>query len=149
MAASVNSAKLKLYLCRDIEWLRAIFADTYLHQPPMVENAMGIQLTALLRQFVAACAAVDELAEVLANELLRGERVGDECFGENDDQGNYRQAPEQLARRSYLGIYILMPLYAAQSWTGHDISVAPSKLHHTSSGLLDSQRIDSTVSIKS
>ena len=50
-------------LDRDIERLRAVFSDTYLHQPPMVENAMGIQLSALLRQFDAACAAVDELAE--------------------------------------------------------------------------------------
>jgi hypothetical protein len=31
--------------------------------PPMVENAMGIQLTTLLRQFGAACTATDELAE--------------------------------------------------------------------------------------
>ena len=50
-------------LDRDVERLRAIFTGTYLHQPPMVENAMGIQLTALLRQFGAACAAADELAE--------------------------------------------------------------------------------------
>ena len=50
-------------LDRDVERLRAIFTGTYLHQPPMVENAMGIQLTALLRQFEAACAAADELAE--------------------------------------------------------------------------------------
>jgi hypothetical protein len=40
-----------------------VFADTYLHQPPVVENAMGIQLTALLRQFDATCTAADELAE--------------------------------------------------------------------------------------
>ena len=50
-------------LDRDVDRLRAVFADTYLHQPPMVENAMGIQLSALLRQFDAACAAVDELAQ--------------------------------------------------------------------------------------
>jgi len=50
-------------LDRDIERLREIFTDTYLHQPPQVENAMGIQLAALLRQFDAACAAADELAE--------------------------------------------------------------------------------------
>ena len=53
----------KRYLDRDIEQLRQVFTNTYLHQPPMVENAMGIQLSALLRQFDAACAAVDELAE--------------------------------------------------------------------------------------
>jgi transposase len=50
-------------LDRDIERLRKVFTDTYLHQPPVVENAMGIQLSALLRQFDAACAAADELAQ--------------------------------------------------------------------------------------
>jgi len=33
-------------LDRDIERLRQVFTDTYLHQPPVIENAMGIQLTA-------------------------------------------------------------------------------------------------------
>jgi transposase len=50
-------------LDRDIERLRQVFTDTYLHQPPVVENAMGIQLSTLLRQFEAACAAAEELAE--------------------------------------------------------------------------------------
>jgi transposase len=50
-------------LDRDVERLRQVFSGTYLHQPPVVENAKGIQLTALLRQFDAACAAVEELAE--------------------------------------------------------------------------------------
>jgi len=49
-AAKLTPARLRL-------------TDAYLHQPPMVENAMGIQLAALLRQFEAACAAADELAE--------------------------------------------------------------------------------------
>ena len=35
----------KRYLDRDIERLREVFTDTYLHQPPVVENAMGIHLT--------------------------------------------------------------------------------------------------------
>jgi transposase len=51
------------HLDRDVDRLREIFTDTYLHQPPVVENAMGIQLSTLLRQFDAACAAADELAE--------------------------------------------------------------------------------------
>lgn len=51
------------YLDRDVQRLREVFTDTYLHQPPAVENAMGIHLAALLRQFEAACAAADELAE--------------------------------------------------------------------------------------
>jgi len=53
----------KRYLDRDIERLREVFTATYLHQPPVVENAMGIQLSALLGQFDAACAAADALAE--------------------------------------------------------------------------------------
>jgi transposase len=71
-AAKLTPARLRRLLIgagrrreldRDVDRLRAVFTDTYLHQPPAVENAMGIQLTALLRQFDAACAAVDELAE--------------------------------------------------------------------------------------
>jgi transposase len=72
LAARLTPARLRRLLVkagrrrdldRDVERLRAIFTDTYLHQPPAVENAMGIQLSALLRQFDAACAAADELAE--------------------------------------------------------------------------------------
>jgi len=71
-AARLTPARLRRLLAkagrqrrldRDIERLCAIFTDTYLHQPPQVENAMGIQLSALLRQFDAACAAAEELAE--------------------------------------------------------------------------------------
>jgi transposase len=53
----------KRHLDRDVERLREIFAGTYLHQPAVVENAMGIHLAALLGQLDAACTAVDELAE--------------------------------------------------------------------------------------
>ena len=71
-AATLSPARLRKLLVkagrrrdldRDIDRLRQVFTDTYLHQPPVVENAMGIQLTALLRQFDAACAAADDLAE--------------------------------------------------------------------------------------
>ena len=71
-AAKLTPARLRRLLVkagrrrsldRDIERLRTIFTDTYLHQPPQVENAMGIQLSALLRQFDAACAAAEELAQ--------------------------------------------------------------------------------------
>jgi transposase len=51
------------HLDRDVERLREVFTGTYLHQPPVVENAMGIQLSALLRQFNAAATAAQELAE--------------------------------------------------------------------------------------
>jgi transposase len=71
-AAKLTPARLRRLLIkagrrrdldRDVERLRAVFTDTYLHQPPVVENDMSIQLTALLRQFEAASAAADELAE--------------------------------------------------------------------------------------
>jgi transposase len=71
-AAELTPARLRRLLIkagrrrdidRDVERLRTVFTNTYLHQPPLVENAMGIQLTALLRQFEAACAAAEELAQ--------------------------------------------------------------------------------------
>jgi transposase len=59
----LTTAGRRRYLDRDVDRLREIFTGTYLRQPPQVENAMGIQLSALLRQFDAATTAADELAE--------------------------------------------------------------------------------------
>jgi transposase len=42
--------------------LRMVFRATYLHQPPLVEAAMGRQALALLRQLEAACSSAGELA---------------------------------------------------------------------------------------
>ena len=58
----LGKAGRRRHLDRDVARLREVFTDTYLRQPPQVENAMGIQLGALLRQFDAACTAADELA---------------------------------------------------------------------------------------
>lgn len=71
-AAKLTPARLRRLLVkagrrrdldRDVERLRTVFTDTYLHQPPVVENAMSIQLSALLHQFEAACHAAEELAK--------------------------------------------------------------------------------------
>ena len=51
--------------------LRRIIAATYLHQPPIVENVMGIQLTAPLGELDAACAAANKLAEAATDHLER------------------------------------------------------------------------------
>jgi hypothetical protein len=59
----LTKAARRRHLDRDVERLRESFAVSYLHQPAVVENAMGIQLTTLLRQFYAACAAAEEMAE--------------------------------------------------------------------------------------
>jgi transposase len=42
--------------------LHAIFQDTYLHQLPMVEDALGHQALALLHQLDAACHSAEDLA---------------------------------------------------------------------------------------
>ncbi|MGF6889538.1 transposase [Nocardia sp. GAS34] len=55
----------------DVERLHVIFRAAYLHQLPMVENAMGIQLAALLRTFDAACTAEHDLAEETRNHFDR------------------------------------------------------------------------------
>jgi transposase len=46
--------------------LRGIFGAEYLHQPPLVETAMGRHTQAIVAQLDAACRAVDDLAEATA-----------------------------------------------------------------------------------
>ena len=79
-AAQLSRAQLRRLLVKagrrrnidtDIERLRGIFRGDYLHQPPQVEEAMGIQLSALLRQFDAACTAAEELAEAASAHFER------------------------------------------------------------------------------
>jgi transposase len=79
-AATLTPARLRRLLAkagrrrdldRDVARLREVFTDTYLHQPPQVETAMGIQLAALLRQFDAAATAADELAEAAITHFER------------------------------------------------------------------------------
>ncbi|MEV6341726.1 IS110 family transposase [Nocardia vinacea] len=59
----LTGAGRKRFIDRDVEVLREVFAGTHLQQPPQVEIAMGIQLTALLRQLDAAVTAAEDLAE--------------------------------------------------------------------------------------
>ncbi|MFI6313140.1 IS110 family transposase [Nocardia fusca] len=59
----LTQAGRKRFIDRDVDVLREVFAGTYLQQPPQVEVAMGIQLTALLRQLDAAVTAAEDLAE--------------------------------------------------------------------------------------
>ncbi|MGW4872849.1 IS110 family transposase [Streptomyces chartreusis] len=46
----------------EAERLREVFRGDYAHQPALVEEALGKQMLAVLRQLDAACAATDELA---------------------------------------------------------------------------------------
>ncbi|MER6048373.1 IS110 family transposase [Streptomyces sp. NPDC001793] len=45
--------------------LREILRGDYAHQPPLVEDALGKQMLALLGQLEAACTAADDLAEAV------------------------------------------------------------------------------------
>ncbi len=61
----LKRAGRRRFLERDTERLRGIFRATQLRQPELVEQAMGIQLQAMLRQFDAACIAADSLADAV------------------------------------------------------------------------------------
>src|SRR5579884_1840304 len=54
----------------EVERLREIFRAHYLHHLPQVEQAMGHQTTALLRQLDAACAGVCQLAAATEEAFL-------------------------------------------------------------------------------
>jgi transposase len=49
----------------EAERLRDVFRAEWAHQPPLVENALGKQMLALLIQLEAACTAADQLAEAV------------------------------------------------------------------------------------
>ncbi|MGO4426428.1 transposase, partial [Streptomyces sp. MCAF7] len=51
--------------------LRAVFTNDYLHQLPLVEQAMGHQTSALVCQLDAACRAADDLAEAAAEAFTQ------------------------------------------------------------------------------
>ncbi|MEU5272933.1 IS110 family RNA-guided transposase [Streptomyces hygroscopicus] len=73
-AASLSPAQLRSALKRagrvrgidtEAQRLREAFRAEYAHQPPLIEDALGKQMLALLRQLDAACTATDELAEAV------------------------------------------------------------------------------------
>lgn len=49
----------------EAERLRDVFRADWAHQPPLVEDALGKQMLALLVQLEAACTATDQLAEAV------------------------------------------------------------------------------------
>lgn len=74
-AAHLTRARLRAALRRSgrqrnievwAERLRTIFTGDYLHQPSLIEQAMGRQTLALVAQLDAACRAADDLAEAAA-----------------------------------------------------------------------------------
>ncbi|MDC8985520.1 hypothetical protein [Mycobacterium marinum] len=66
----IKAGRQGLPTSRDIEQLRAIFIDTYLDQPPVMQHAVGLQLSALLRHFDPTPAAADQRNDALAARLI-------------------------------------------------------------------------------
>lgn len=55
----------------EAERLREVLHTDFAHQPPLVEDALGRQMLALLRQLDAACIAADELAQAVEEAFLQ------------------------------------------------------------------------------
>ncbi|MFC9494997.1 IS110 family transposase [Streptomyces sp. NPDC056982] len=96
------------------EQLRTLFSNDYLHQLPLVEQAMGRQTVALVAQLDAACRAADDLAEAASEAFAQhpdaevfnsfpgiGPLTGARVLGEiGDDRSRFRDA---RALKAYAG----------------------------------------------
>ncbi|MEU6497316.1 IS110 family transposase [Streptomyces sp. NPDC046984] len=65
LEAALRRAGRKRGITAEAARLRGIFRADYAHQPPLVEDALGKQMLALLVQLEAACTAADDLAEAV------------------------------------------------------------------------------------
>ena len=63
--AALKRAGRKRGIEAEAERLREVFRAEWAHQPPMVEDALGKQMLALLIQLEAACTAADDLAKAV------------------------------------------------------------------------------------
>ncbi|GGO42380.1 IS110 family transposase [Streptomyces lasiicapitis] len=65
LQAVLKRAGRKRGIEAEAERLRDVFRADWAHQPPLVEDALGKQMLALLVQLEAACTAADQLAEAV------------------------------------------------------------------------------------
>lgn len=107
-------AALKRGIEAEADRLREVFRGDYAHQPPLVEDALGRQMLALLGQLEAACIAADDLAQAVeesfpqhpdADVLLRfpglGVQLGARVLAEiGDDHTRFADA---RGLKSYAG----------------------------------------------
>ncbi|WP_031498865.1 IS110 family transposase [Streptomyces bicolor] len=63
--AALRRAGRKRGIEAEADRLRDIFRGDYAHQPPLVEDALGKQMLALVVQLEAACTAADDLAKAV------------------------------------------------------------------------------------
>lgn len=79
LEAALKRASRKRGITAEAERLRDVFREDYAHQPPLVEDALGKQMLALLVQLEAACTAADDLTEAV-----------EEAFPQHPDAGDSR-----------------------------------------------------------
>ncbi|MEU6511253.1 IS110 family transposase [Streptomyces sp. NPDC046942] len=65
LQAALKRAGRKRGIEAEAERLREVFRADWAHQPPLIEDALGKQMLALLVQLEAACTAADDLAEAV------------------------------------------------------------------------------------
>ncbi|MFI0717435.1 IS110 family transposase [Streptomyces inhibens] len=65
LQAALKRAGRKRGIEAEAERLREVFRGDFAHQPPLVEDALGKQMLALLVQLEAACTATDDLAKAV------------------------------------------------------------------------------------
>ncbi|MCC3771968.1 IS110 family transposase [Streptomyces sp. UNOC14_S4] len=65
IAAALKRAGRQRGIDAEAERLREVFRADWAHQPPLVEDALGQQMLALLTQLNAACTAADDLAKAV------------------------------------------------------------------------------------
>jgi transposase len=65
LQAALKRAGRKRGIAAEADRIRDIFRAEWAHQPPLVEDALGKQMLALLMQLDAACTAADQLAEAV------------------------------------------------------------------------------------
>lgn len=65
LQAALKRAGRKRGIEAEADRLRDVFRAEWAHQPPLIEEALGKQILALLIQLEAACTAADQLAEAV------------------------------------------------------------------------------------
>jgi transposase len=65
LQAALSRAGRKRSIVAEADRLRDVFRADWAHQPPLVEDALGKQMLALLVQLEAACTAADDLAKAV------------------------------------------------------------------------------------
>lgn len=65
IAGALKRAGRKRGIEAEADRIREVFRGDFAHQPPLLEDALGQQMLALLGQLEAACAATDDLAKAV------------------------------------------------------------------------------------